>query len=294
MKSGWVDRDAAALRRARAQNPASTATWRCASIRPGCSAAIPSWCCTAAATRRSRPACATSSAMRPRFCASKAPAPTWRPSTAQASGGSACAAAKAARARRDRGRGSGCRRARQSGRAGRAQSLRRDHAARVPAAQIRRSHPCDGGAQHHRPAERRRAMRRGLCRPACIRALPHAGLWPRQEGHRGFRTRETERRPHSRKHGIVTFGDSAREAYERMIEMVSAAEDFIARHRKSVTRRAPKAADVARRSPRSRRSCAARAVRRMRKSKAPGGGSCSIFAAATPCELFCSSNDLAR
>ena len=31
------------------------------------------------------------------------------------------------------------------------------------------------------------------------------------------------------KHGIVTFGDSAREAYERMIEMVSVAEDFIAR-----------------------------------------------------------------
>jgi rhamnose utilization protein RhaD (predicted bifunctional aldolase and dehydrogenase)/NAD(P)-dependent dehydrogenase (short-subunit alcohol dehydrogenase family) len=31
------------------------------------------------------------------------------------------------------------------------------------------------------------------------------------------------------KHGIVTFGDSAREAYERMIEMVSQAEDFIAR-----------------------------------------------------------------
>jgi rhamnose utilization protein RhaD (predicted bifunctional aldolase and dehydrogenase)/NAD(P)-dependent dehydrogenase (short-subunit alcohol dehydrogenase family) len=33
------------------------------------------------------------------------------------------------------------------------------------------------------------------------------------------------------KHGIVTFGDSAREAYERMIEMVSIAEEFIARHR---------------------------------------------------------------
>ncbi len=35
------------------------------------------------------------------------------------------------------------------------------------------------------------------------------------------------------KHGLVTFGDSAREAYERMIEMVSLAEDFIARHRKA-------------------------------------------------------------
>jgi len=33
-------------------------------------------------------------------------------------------------------------------------------------------------------------------------------------------------------HGIVTFGDNAREAYERMIEMVSLAEDFIARNTK--------------------------------------------------------------
>jgi rhamnose utilization protein RhaD (predicted bifunctional aldolase and dehydrogenase)/NAD(P)-dependent dehydrogenase (short-subunit alcohol dehydrogenase family) len=35
-------------------------------------------------------------------------------------------------------------------------------------------------------------------------------------------------------HGIVTFGDSAREAYERMIEMVTFAEEFIAKKRKSV------------------------------------------------------------
>src|SRR4029079_14048529 len=47
------------------------------------------------------------------------------------------------------------------------------------------------------------------------------------------------------KHGIVTFGDSAREAYERMIEMVSAAEDFIARQRKSARSDAPKAGDIA-------------------------------------------------
>ncbi len=41
------------------------------------------------------------------------------------------------------------------------------------------------------------------------------------------------------KHGIVTFGDTAREAYERMIEMVSLAEDFIARNRKSVAAAVP-------------------------------------------------------
>jgi len=44
------------------------------------------------------------------------------------------------------------------------------------------------------------------------------------------------------KHGIVTFGETAREAYERMIEMVSLAEDFIARNRKSVAAAPP--ADV--------------------------------------------------
>jgi rhamnose utilization protein RhaD (predicted bifunctional aldolase and dehydrogenase)/NAD(P)-dependent dehydrogenase (short-subunit alcohol dehydrogenase family) len=35
------------------------------------------------------------------------------------------------------------------------------------------------------------------------------------------------------KHGIVTFGDSAREAYDRMIAMISLTEDFIGRNRKS-------------------------------------------------------------
>jgi rhamnose utilization protein RhaD (predicted bifunctional aldolase and dehydrogenase)/NAD(P)-dependent dehydrogenase (short-subunit alcohol dehydrogenase family) len=41
------------------------------------------------------------------------------------------------------------------------------------------------------------------------------------------------------KHGIVTFGDTAREAYERMIEMVTLAENYIAQHRKSVAAAAP-------------------------------------------------------
>jgi rhamnose utilization protein RhaD (predicted bifunctional aldolase and dehydrogenase)/NAD(P)-dependent dehydrogenase (short-subunit alcohol dehydrogenase family) len=41
------------------------------------------------------------------------------------------------------------------------------------------------------------------------------------------------------KHGIVTFGDTAREAYERMIEMVTLAEAHIARHRKSVAGAVP-------------------------------------------------------
>src|SRR6516225_4329742 len=52
------------------------------------------------------------------------------------------------------------------------------------------------------------------------------------------------------KHGLVTFGVTAREAYKRMIAFVSRAEDFIARSRKSVivaqpARRPPPVADVA-------------------------------------------------
>jgi len=43
------------------------------------------------------------------------------------------------------------------------------------------------------------------------------------------------------KHGLVTFGETAREAYERMIAFVSRAEDFIARKGKSVAAAAPAA-----------------------------------------------------
>jgi rhamnose utilization protein RhaD (predicted bifunctional aldolase and dehydrogenase)/NAD(P)-dependent dehydrogenase (short-subunit alcohol dehydrogenase family) len=47
------------------------------------------------------------------------------------------------------------------------------------------------------------------------------------------------------KHGIVTFGDEARQAYERMIEMVSLAQDFIARNRGSVAVSKPPSAGAA-------------------------------------------------
>jgi rhamnose utilization protein RhaD (predicted bifunctional aldolase and dehydrogenase)/NAD(P)-dependent dehydrogenase (short-subunit alcohol dehydrogenase family) len=61
------------------------------------------------------------------------------------------------------------------------------------------------------------------------------------------------------KHGIVTFGDTAREAYERMIEMVSLAEDFIARNRKSVAAAVPASANtVAQMAPILRGACSGR------------------------------------
>jgi rhamnose utilization protein RhaD (predicted bifunctional aldolase and dehydrogenase)/NAD(P)-dependent dehydrogenase (short-subunit alcohol dehydrogenase family) len=58
------------------------------------------------------------------------------------------------------------------------------------------------------------------------------------------------------KHGIVTYGESAREAYERMIEMVSRAEEFVARRRKPVATPARRGtADVAQIAPIVRGAC---------------------------------------
>jgi rhamnose utilization protein RhaD (predicted bifunctional aldolase and dehydrogenase)/NAD(P)-dependent dehydrogenase (short-subunit alcohol dehydrogenase family) len=58
------------------------------------------------------------------------------------------------------------------------------------------------------------------------------------------------------KHGIVTYGETAREAYERMIEMVSRAEEFIARRRKPVAAPARRgSAEVAQIAPIVRGAC---------------------------------------
>jgi len=61
------------------------------------------------------------------------------------------------------------------------------------------------------------------------------------------------------KHGIVTFGETARVAYERMIEMVSLAEDFIARNRKTAAIATPRnVAGVAQIAPLVRGACSAK------------------------------------
>jgi rhamnose utilization protein RhaD (predicted bifunctional aldolase and dehydrogenase)/NAD(P)-dependent dehydrogenase (short-subunit alcohol dehydrogenase family) len=59
------------------------------------------------------------------------------------------------------------------------------------------------------------------------------------------------------KHGLVTFGETAREAYERTIAYVSRAEDFIAKKRKSVAVSPPaiKTAGVAQFAPIVRGAC---------------------------------------
>ena len=80
----------------------------------------------------------------------------------------------------------------------------------------------------------------------------------------------------------MTFGDSAREAYERMIEMVSLAEDLSPavasrRRQRSLRHVMLRVAAVA---PIVRGACSAR---KTLISKAPGGGWCSNFEPATPC-----------
>ena len=59
------------------------------------------------------------------------------------------------------------------------------------------------------------------------------------------------------KHGIFTFGASAREAYERMIEMVTLAEDAAAEEPQVRVRHRAAAAAGRADGRRSRRSCAA-------------------------------------
>ena len=83
-------------------------------------------------------------------------------------------------------------------RSARALAVGRDAAARLHAGAVRRPHPCDRGAEPDRPAERASAVRRGLWRAPRLRALPHAGLRPRQDSGRSVRQKSEGRRPDPR------------------------------------------------------------------------------------------------
>ena len=76
MQSQWNDAEAAAYR---------GAAGRSGSTPRACSGATTRWCCTAAATPRSRSASPTSSATRRTSCTSRAAAGTWRRSRRRAS-----------------------------------------------------------------------------------------------------------------------------------------------------------------------------------------------------------------
>ena len=104
-------------------------------------------------------------------------------------------------------------------------------------------------------------VRRGLRRPRRPRALRAAGLRARQ----GRRRRRSTRIPKVEglildKHGIFTFGASAREAYERMIELVTPRRGAAARRTARRCSRPRSCRSRSRRAPTSRRSCAARAA----------------------------------
>ena len=171
--------------------------------------------------------------------------------------------------------------ARQPDRSRRAQPVGRDAAARLPAAQIHRPHPLDGGAEPRRPAAT--AERCADLYGERMGFVPY--IMP------GFRLAKNaaevfEADPAVEglvllKHGIFTFGDTAREAYERMIAAVSLAEERLARGRKTVFAGAhAPAAAAGRRRPRWRRSCAAPAPSPTAAGRAPSSASSSTSARA--------------
>ena len=96
------------------------------------------------------------------------------------------------------------------------------------------------------------------------------------------------------KHGIFTFGEDAREAYERMIEMVTRAEVRLARNRKAVFASAQlpqRRAQLAEIAPILR---GAVALRTIRKSKARGNGWSSTSASAMRSRISSTARMLAR
>ena len=86
-----------------------------------------------------------------------------------------------------------------------------------------------------RPAGRRQAVRGGLRRPRRPRALRAAGLRPRQGRGGGVRPQPEGRRADPRQARHLHASARARsESYERMIEMVSRAEERLTKNRKAV------------------------------------------------------------
>ena len=104
-----------------------------------------------------------------------------------------------------------------------------------------------------------------------LRALHHAGLRSRGRGRCGLssRTRSVEGLILD-KHGIFTFAETAKDAYERMIEFVTLAEDFVAKNGKADA--APATLAGATRGRRRDRAAAARSDRRARATAASSTG----------------------
>ena len=166
-------------------------------------------CCMAAATPRSRPVRRTSSATRSRCCASRAAAGTWR--TIEPAG---LPAVRLAPLRTLRARDAlsdedmvRMQRANLLDPA-RAQPVGRDAAARLPAAQIRRPHPRDRGAEPRRPARRRpSAAPRSTARRMGIVPYIMPGFALAKTAAEMFEADPAVEGLMLLKHGIFTFGD---------------------------------------------------------------------------------------
>ena len=225
--------------------------------------------------------CAISSARRSRCCASKPPAPTWRPSRPRVCRGAARADAQTARARR--------RSPTKNWSASSAPTCI-DPAAPNPSVEmmlhaflpqkfIDHTHATAVLSVIDQPDGEKKCAEIFGGRLAFVPYLmPGFGL--AKKAIEVFETSKPSDGLILSKHGIVTFGDTCARSLRAHDRDGTLAEDFIARNRKSVVAARLPARDRAA-SPQWRRSCAARAARRTKRPKAHGAGWCSNSAAAT-------------
>ena len=209
MKSRWIRCRGTGIRRPTTRPPASTMTWRCASIRRACWAAIRGWCCMAAAIPRSRPRVKDQLGEEVEVICIKGSG--WdmgniEPLACRRCGWNRCAIARAGQALR---RGHGQLPADQSAGFRRAQSVGRNPAARLPAAQIYRPRPFHRRAGPDRPARWRGDGARGLWRPHADVPYIIPGFALAKVAAEVFDDASQGRRPGPAQHGIFTFGDDA-------------------------------------------------------------------------------------
>ncbi len=238
-------------------NRAWARIWRCAPTRRGCWAPIRGWCCMAAATPRSRPRSRTCWATTSRCSASRARAGTWAPSSRPG-----LPAVRLAPLRRLRALDTLSDEDMVTFQRinlldpSSPNPIGRNAAARLPAAQIHRPHPFHRRAGADRPAGRRghraRALRHALAyvpyvMPGFALAKSVADIFDANPDVEGLVLLQ---------HGIFTMGETAHEAYERMIAVRDHGRRAACR-RSASRSSAPRCRNISPPRPRSRRSCAA-------------------------------------
>ena len=194
-------------------------------------------------------------------------------------GGAARPAAQAACARRRSPMRTWCGPARESARSDGAKPFGRDAAACVPAAQIRRSHPFDRGAEHRSISRTAKRSRRDVLRQR-MAIVPYImpGFALAKKAAEVFDAAPKVEGLILHKHGIFTFGETAREAYERMIEMVTLRRGAACARTQERVRDAQHCRSGSRRSPTVAPILRGACELQHEKTKAHGGGWCSISA----------------